>query len=238
MRRAQPWLGTLVEIAIAEAPHAEPGAAFDAAFARIAAVHETMSPQRPASDIARFNAAAAGTRLDCDAGTLAVLEAARQLSDASAEAFDITQGQGGLSGWQLRSPHLFKLDTASGLDLGGIAKGYAVDQAITALRDAGVTAGWVNAGGDLGVFGALELPIHIRSPDDPARTLPLVGLRDGALATSVLPRRHGGRAHITVAAPECLWADALTKVVAYATPQHSTALLARYHARAWQHATF
>jgi len=63
-------------------------------------------------------------------------------------------------------------------------------------------------------------------------------LRDGALATSVLPRRHGGRAHITVAAPECLWADALTKVVAYATPQHSTALLARYHARAWQHATF
>jgi len=39
------------------------------------------------------------------------------------------------------------------LDLGGIAKGFAVDQAIAQLRDAGVVSGSVNAGGDLRVLG-------------------------------------------------------------------------------------
>ncbi len=39
------------------------------------------------------------------------------------------------------------------LDFGGIAKGYIVDQAVKVLRDAGVKAGIVEAGGDLFIFG-------------------------------------------------------------------------------------
>ncbi len=237
-RRARPWLGTLVEIGIADPPVARHALAFDAAFAVIAAIHNAMSPQQPDSDLARFNAAAAGTLVGCNSATLSVLAAARVLGEASDGAFDVTLGCGGLRAWALESQGLRKLAAAARLDLGGIAKGHAVDQAIEALRSAGVDSGWVNAGGDLRVFGAVELPIHIRSLEVAARSLPLTRLRDGALATSVLALGSGERAHISVAAPACLWADALTKVVAYASPQHSTALLARYHARAWRHAAF
>jgi thiamine biosynthesis lipoprotein len=42
------------------------------------------------------------------------------------------------------------------LDLGGIAKGYAIDRAIEALRAAGCVSGLVNAGGDLRVYGRSE----------------------------------------------------------------------------------
>lgn len=237
-RRAQPWLGTLVEICIADTPTVLHSDAFDAAFDAIAGIHNALSPKRAESDLARFNAAAVGTTLHCEDSTRIVLEAARALGEASDGAFDITLGSDGLDAWALQGNALRKLKSGALLDAGGIAKGYAVDAAIDALKIAGVRAGWVNAGGDLRVFGALQLPIHIRSPDDPARTLPLTGLREGALATSVLPLAEGRRAHISVAAPECLWADALTKVVAYASPAHCQALLARYHARAWQHAAF
>ncbi len=237
-RRAQPWLGTLVEVCIAEALIVQQAAAFDAAFDAIAAIHNAMSPQRPESDLARFNVAAVGTWRRCEHSTLAVLRAARALGETSDGAFDITLGTGGLDAWALHDEQLHKLKPGTRLDASGIAKGYAVDGAIATLQAAGVLSGWVNAGGDLRVFGTLDLPIHIRSPDDPARTLPLTSLSDGALATSVLPLPDGGRTHVTVAAPECLWADALTKVVAYSTPAHSAALLARYHARAWRHAAF
>jgi thiamine biosynthesis lipoprotein ApbE len=39
------------------------------------------------------------------------------------------------------------------VDLGGIAKGFAVDRAVKALKCAGLASGVVNAGGDLRVFG-------------------------------------------------------------------------------------
>lgn len=237
-RRAQPWLGTLVEIAIGPDASAMQAAAFEAAFAAIANVHYAMSPQHPESDLAVFNAADLGALTPCGADTRKVLEAARTLGEASLGHFDITIGTGGLAAWRLEPLGLRKLKNGTRLDAGGIGKGYAVDQAVSALREAGISSGWVNAGGDLSVFGELELPVHIRSLDQPARTLPLTGLRHGALATSVLPMADGSLAHISVAAPECLWADALTKIVAYARPERSAALLARYHAQAWRHATF
>lgn len=53
--------------------------------------------------------------------------------------------------------HGFKIRLKSdgvGLDLGGIAKGYAIDQAIAVLRQEGVANGMVNAGGDLRIIGS------------------------------------------------------------------------------------
>jgi len=44
------------------------------------------------------------------------------------------------------------------IDLGGIAKGYAVDRALMALRTAGCRGALVNAGGDLAVFGNRKHP--------------------------------------------------------------------------------
>ena len=78
-------------------------------------------------------------------------------------------------GWaMLRSPVRITLD--------GIAKGYAVDRAIAALKHSKVTAGWVNAGGDMRIFGDIALPVHRRELD--GRFTPLGQLRNAALASS------------------------------------------------------
>jgi FAD:protein FMN transferase len=119
------------------------------------------------------------------------------------------------------------------IDLGGIAKGFAVDRAVDAMRCEGAASGVVNAGGDLRVFGGEPSLLHVRHPREPGRLLPAGALRDAAFATSAdtfARRRWRGRAvsplldptsgrpcvrarSASVRAPTCLVADALTKVV-------------------------
>jgi thiamine biosynthesis lipoprotein len=119
----------------------------------------------------------------------------------------------------------------SKIDLGGIAKGFAVDQAIGVLREHGVRSGLVNAGGDLAGFGPHEHVIAIRDPREPARLLARTALRDAALASSGLDFGFFGRSQhcsiidprakqpvtaisgASVRAASCTTADALTKVV-------------------------
>jgi thiamine biosynthesis lipoprotein len=113
------------------------------------------------------------------------------------------------------------------LDLGGIAKGYAIDIAIEALRAAGCWTGLVNAGGDLRVYGRTE-PVMLRYSDGTAAP---VTLNDQALAVSDLdvavaqrPAEHRGyylrsggpcpvRRYAAVVAASAAVADALTKCV-------------------------
>ena len=68
------------------------------------------------------------------------------------------------------------------VDLGGIAKGFAVDCAVEALKDNGVEAGIVNAGGDLRTFGP-AFAIHSFAPSCRAKA----HCRSGATARA----RHG-----------------------------------------------
>ena len=120
------------------------------------------------------------------------------------------------------------------LDFDGIAKGYAVDRAVAVLRRSRVRAGRVNAGGDLRVFGPRSEAIHVRTGGPQGIILPLVSITDGSVATSA----YGGRRRrvrgrwaaplidpltglpvmstrtVSVIAPTCMVADALTKVVA------------------------
>jgi FAD:protein FMN transferase len=124
-------------------------------------------------------------------------------------------------------------DPAVKIDLGGIAKGFAVDRAVETLRRRGVTEGLVNAGGDLRTFGSRGHEIAIRHPRHPDRMMCRVALCNAALASSgsrfdpvrsghllssgvidpatAMPVRsiHGA----TVCAPSCMVADAITKVV-------------------------
>ena len=235
-RRARPLLGTLVEIGVMDAGDATLQAGFDT----IAAIQAALSRFDPCSDVARFNTLAAGDRIDIGAHAAFVLDAAQRLRDTSGGVFDVSLGTAP-HGWCRRGRRLHKLDAAARLDLGGIAKGYAVDRAIDALRQGGAAAGWVNAGGDLRVFGDLELPLTLR--DEVTGGVRRFGtLGDGAFATS---HYAGGsrsqasatrpvRAHVSVAAPLALWADALTKVVAV-TGDAVHPLLARHGARAWIH---
>ena len=229
-RRARPALGTLVEIGVASRGSGAEHSADDAiaaAFARIAIAEAQLSRFDPASAIHRFNVAAPGTVLAIGSDATCVLAAARELNQASAGTFDITLGSG-TAGWHSEAGMLFKTEAGTTIDLGGIGKGHAVDCAVAALRAAGVEAGWVNAGGDLRVFGDLTLPVHLRD-ETGGGVRRFADLRGGAFATSRLPAGHA-----SVAAEECLWADALTKlVVASGDARHP--LLERYAAVAWLH---
>ncbi|HEY2143319.1 MAG TPA: FAD:protein FMN transferase, partial [Candidatus Udaeobacter sp.] len=137
------------------------------------------------------------------------------------------------------------------VDLGGIAKGFAVDRAIETLKHNGVATGIVNAGGDLRVFGSTSQLIHLRHPAQPTRVARAVRLREGAMATSgiyferrkyrgnyvapLLDGRTGQSGRhlnsVSVAAAECMVADALTKIV-FTLREKAAGLLAQFHADA------
>ena len=242
LRRARPLLGTLVEIGVRSDDHAG-HAAIDAAFAAVCEAQACLSRFAAVSVVARFHALRRGETLSMRPVTRQVLEAAQQLRSATDGAFDVSLGTAP-HGWCCAGDQLHKLDDAVRLDLGGIGKGCAVDRAVHALIEHGCEAGWVNAGGDLRAFGDADVPVHLRD-EASGGARPFATLRDGAFATSHFDRRSRSRiasgasarpvcAHVSVAAPLCMWADALTKVVAIGG-NASHPLLARHAARAWLH---
>ncbi|MFM9019092.1 MAG: FAD:protein FMN transferase [Actinomycetota bacterium] len=82
------------------------------------------------------------------------------------------------------------------MDLGGIAKGMAVDAAVGALRDAGLGTALVSAGGDLRVIGRPPAHAHwgIAVAEHGHR---IIALHRGALATSSTTRRRWGTGDVT-----------------------------------------
>lgn len=79
------------------------------------------------------------------------------------------------------------------IDLGGVAKGWTVDRAVELIGSLG--SGYVNAGGDLRVFGERELPwnIGVEDPHAPERDLAVLGMKWGAVATSSTWKRRWTR---------------------------------------------
>jgi FAD:protein FMN transferase len=249
-------------------------AALEAGFHAIETVHRLMSFHDADSDVGRLNHEASTRTVRVHAWTYQVLEAAIELHRHSGGAFDITvapvlQDMGLLPRHDTHRSSLSEtprtadaIDLLPGhqvrfrehgvrIDLGGIAKGFAVDRAAEVLRRHGVPRGLVNAGGDLVAFGPEGETISIRSPRHPDRLLCQAEIMNEALASSGRgfdPFRSAdacGSAIIdpgtrepvrtiagaTVCAPSCMVADALTKVVMIVGEAAAT-LLARYRARA------
>lgn len=203
-------------------------AAIDGAFREIAHLHARMSFQSPESDLSAIGRLREGESRAIDPSTAACLEAALRLAADSGGAFDPVLPENGarwrdlvLDGTSIHVRRPLRLD------LSGIAKGFAVDRACDRLREAGVATGVVNAGGDLGLFGGDGETIALRPHD--AAPPAAVRVADGALASSDVrgswaeydgPRHRDGRTglplaggFVSVAAPLCRDADALTKVV-------------------------
>ncbi|HEY2139012.1 MAG TPA: FAD:protein FMN transferase, partial [Chthoniobacterales bacterium] len=257
VRRARPLLGTFVEITAGGENGADLHKAIDQAFEAIIKVHRLMSFHDPASDISRLNAHAASCAIRIHPWTSRVLRAAKNFSKESNGAFDITVASL-LRNWGLLpNAPLGAADTSPPtkkyigrwadiifennqsvrfrrpliIDLGGIAKGFAVDRAVESLVKSGIRSGLVNAGGDLRAFGPEPRLIHVRHPLDPTRTGRALFLRGDALATSVpyYIEQIGVRGasfvdgrtrqpvsehvSVSVSAPDCMTADALTKIV-------------------------
>jgi len=128
------------------------------------------------------------------------------------------------------------------VDLGGIAKGYAIDRALESLRARGLAGGLVEVGGDLAVFGTAPdgraWEIAVRDPRSEA-VWGTLRLRAGAVCTSgdyaryveIEGRRHSHivdprsgqpadrAASVTVVAPDATTADAWATALAVLGPE-------------------
>ncbi|MEK6637281.1 MAG: FAD:protein FMN transferase [Pseudomonadota bacterium] len=245
VRRAQPWLGTLVEISLDAADEQ----AFQSAFGLIGEIHSRMSYHSNDSDLALLRSAAPGTTVTVSPHTVEVLRLAKWLFDETAGLFDIGIGRRLVAAGYLPKMDgrpLFQFTGNAGdieivddahvvchrpilIDLGGIAKGYAVDVALSGLADRGCTYALINAGGDLRHMGPWPETIGLRGPDGVVSHE--IEIANVAVATSsnfLFRRKSRGRVvspHIgrdldpllidtavTVVAPECTLADAMTKI--------------------------
>jgi FAD:protein FMN transferase len=272
--RTQPLLGTFVEIRSAGASRSGAEGAIDAAFAAIDKIHRLMSFHDPDSDVGSLNREACKRSISVDPWTYQVLDVALVLHRRSHGVFDIAVAP---ALQKLGLLPRYHADAESGLpetatsdaiellprnrvrfhhpsmkiDLGGIAKGFAVDRAIDCLREHHQTSGLVNAGGDLATFGESTEMIHIRHPLSPSSLLCKIVITNAALASSarlfnpmdssdtllsstitpVTQQPVTEIAGATVRAPSCMVADALTKIVMI-TGQHAAGILQTYEASA------
>jgi FAD:protein FMN transferase len=240
--------------------------AFDVAFQEIQRLEALMTTWKPDSEVSRVNAQAGVAPVKVSPETLEVIEMAQRASKLSGGAFDITfYAMRGL--WKFdedlepKIPPLAELKKRMALidhrqvvvdgaqktvflkkrgmaiNLGGIAKGYAVDRATAILKRAGFPDTIVQAGGDLMCAGSKDgkpWTAGIRDPrgdrDDVFATLQLV---DHAFSTAGDYERFfilsGKRYHhiidpktgfpatrsrsVTIYAPTALLADALDDAV-------------------------
>jgi thiamine biosynthesis lipoprotein len=247
VRRAKPLLGTLVSIDVDGVDEALFIEASDRAFAHIAAIHAAMSFHEAGSDLRALARARAGDTLPLHADTCVVLQLALAFETRSGGAFNACcaatlvarsllpapddasppQASTVAEAIELLPDDRVRVLRPAWIDLGGIAKGYAVDVAVDELLRAGVHDGIVNAGGDLRVFGGRCTTVHLRDPRSPGVTLSMAEVQDMACATSAwsLTAPESKAAHVvgplgdnapmsvTVFAPSCAAADALTKIV-------------------------
>jgi FAD:protein FMN transferase len=250
-RRLRPLLGTLVEIS-ASGPvlMGSMGAAFD----RIAAIHDALSFQSSTSELTKLNQRAAHGAVAVSPMLREVLLQALDIARASDGAFDPTVGGALVRAGLLPAPSADRVHPEANyldvhvqgnevhfakplwLDFSGIAKGYAVDQAVQVLQQYGAHSGVVNAGGDLRVFGPQPHCIVLRDAGG-GLSKQVLELREQAIATS------GGALHwressngqaspalvhrglfltdpqrsVSVVAEQAILADALTKVALFAT---------------------
>ena len=182
VKRLRISLGTLVAIEAAGSSASSAEAAIEAAFGTIAGVDRRMHPQSPDSELARINNAPLNTPVRVHPSICTLLNLARRLHTLTDGVFDpcLPTQPGRLPDIEVSCDRVLCRARVA-LDFGGFAKGYAVDRAIEVLISCGYSAGLVNAGGDLRVFGPRTEPILLRGP---AGELTNVTLCDAALAVS------------------------------------------------------
>jgi FAD:protein FMN transferase len=173
----EPHMGTLVKITVYTSGEDEARRAFRAGFDRIGELDAILSDYKPDSELSRITSIAVGEPAAVSRDLYAVLEAAQQLAEATAGAFDVTQGpvirlwrearrsrqvpdadplREAASRTGYKKLHLdrarcaVRLDQQGmALDVGGIAKGYAASEALAAISNLGVRSAMVAISGDL-----------------------------------------------------------------------------------------
>ena len=206
-------MGTRIAVELWSGDPAAGQAASDAVLAEMRRVDALMSHYKPESQLSQINQRAAREAVRVDPELVALIQRALALSRLTGGAFDITyasvgylydyrehvrptdgQVRDGLGAVNWR--HVIVDPGASTvrfaregvrIDLGGIAKGYAVDRAIGILQSMGVAHASVTAGGDSRIIGdrfGRPWVVGIRHPDDAGRIIARMPIVDAALSTS------------------------------------------------------
>ncbi len=187
--------------------------AIDAVMAEMHRIDRAMSPHRPDSELSRLNAHAARGPVEVSGEMFALLARAVAFSRLSGGAFDITYASVGhlfdyragvrpddatlararqAIGWRhleldARSRTVRYTHPGTRIDLGGFAKGYAVDNATSLLRGLGIHHAIVSAGGDSRVIGdrrGQPWTVAIRHPRLADEVVAVLPLADCAISTS------------------------------------------------------
>jgi thiamine biosynthesis lipoprotein len=197
-------MGTTARVVVYAPTVTDARNAADLAFARIAALDARLSDYRPDSELSRLTRGPVGRPIPVSDDLMAVLGAAEALAARSDGAFDVTVGP--LSKlWrrarrQIELPSQEELAAAKAatgfrhitidpaartvtvhkagmlLDAGGIAKGYAADEALEVLRHRGLPRALAALGGDIAAGDA--------PPGSSGWQVALAGLDAGTVAPS------------------------------------------------------
>lgn len=266
IERLKPLLGTFVKVRVSGLTAPVAHQAIDGAFRLIAEIQKLMSFHDADSELSRLNREAWRAPVRINRHTERVLEKALEIARISDGLFDPSVAPRLVRrGLLPASPSARLPDEAASwrdiclapdgmvgftrplwLDLGGIAKGYAVDCAIALLEKYRPLQVCVEAGGDLRLSGSSPEQVCLAAPC--TEHVPILEVEKAAVASSgsqEIPGRGRISPHIdtrtgkscstgrfvSVIAPHCMEADALTKVV-MAAGTRSAPVLAWYGAQA------
>lgn len=262
LKREEAIMGTAISVELWSDDRAEGEAAIDAVMAEMHRIDRAMSPHKLDSELSRINRDAGAEAVPLSAEMTRLLAQAQAFAELSGGAFDITYAAvGQLYDYRERVRpsdaalararaavgyrHLL-LDTPARtvrfarpgmrIDLGGFAKGHAVDNATAILRARGIRHANVSAGGDSRVIGdhrGRPWTIGIRDPRRPGEMAAVLPLEDVSISTSGDYERYfdadGARFHhlidpatgrspsgvrsVTILAEDGLTTEALSKTV-------------------------
>ena len=275
-RDTQPIMGTRVHAELWHENPAEAQRLLEAVMAEMRRIDETYSPYRESSALSALNREAPNGWVDVSAEMFELLSASRRMSELTGGAFDVTYASVGRyydyrkgkrpDDEQIRravaaidyrhveldpsGPRVRYTRPEVYVDLGGIAKGHAVDRCIALLRRAGVTQASVAAGGDSFILGdrrGQPWTVGIRNPRNEDAMTAVLPLMDTAVSTSgdyerffeedgvryhhildpATGRSARGAWSVTILGPETTFTDALSTSVFVLGPDEGLELIDR-----------
>ena len=186
-------MDTFAEVSLFSIERARASEAMEEAFKEIERIEKLFSRFDKASEVSRINASAGEKEVIVSPELFEIIERSIYYSRISRGAFDITAAplkKGRYEDIILDRDRLSVrfLDKGIKIDLGGIAKGYAVDRAVQILRSYGIESALVDMGGNIYALGSppgkKAWRIGIRDPRDKDNIIHRLSLKDRAVATS------------------------------------------------------
>ena len=276
LSRDEAIMGTAIRVELWSEDSDQGEAAIDAVMAEMHRIDRTMSPHKPESELSVINRDAASRAVPLSDEMARLIARAIEFSQLSSGAFDITYASVGhlydyrrgvrpsdaalQQAREAVGSRFLQLDARARtirfsrngvrIDLGGFAKGHAVDNSIAILRQHDIQHAIVSAGGDSRVLGdrrGRPWTIAIRDPRRAAEVVAVLPLEDVSISTSgdyerffeqagvryhhlidpATGRSPDGVRSVTILANDGLTSEALSKTVFVLGAQHGLELISK-----------